>query len=111
MIDFAEKRDYDKYIKAHLERVTFLWKSIFPHKQKIKDERGVALEKLVAIIDKMPEYGERLAKYLNAGRNFPYRAVVFSTAKEVESYMKSDGVYAVLTWLSWRLENSLESLM
>lgn len=55
------------------------------------------MEKLVAIIDKMPEYGERLAKYLNAGRNFPYRAVVFSTAKEVESYMKSDGVYAVLT--------------
>ena len=54
------------------------------------------MEKLVAIIDKMPEYGERLAKYLNAGRNFPYRAVVFSAVKEVESYMKNDGVYAVL---------------
>ncbi len=54
------------------------------------------MEKLVVIIDKMPEYGERLAKYLNAGRNFPYRAVVFSAAEELESYIKNDGVHAVL---------------
>ncbi len=54
------------------------------------------MEKLVAIIDNLPEYGERLAKFLNAGRNFPYRAVVFSAVKEVESYIKNDGVYAVL---------------
>ncbi len=54
------------------------------------------MEKLVAIIDRMPGYGERLAKYFNAGRNFPYRAVVFSAVKEVENYIKNDGVYAVL---------------
>lgn len=54
------------------------------------------MEKLVAIIDNMPEYGERLAKYLNSGRSFPYRAVVFSAVNEVENYVKNDGVYAVL---------------
>lgn len=54
------------------------------------------MEKLVAIIDKMPEYGERLAKYFNAERSFPYRAVVFSAVTEVENYIKNDGVYAVL---------------
>ena len=48
------------------------------------------------IIDKMPEYGERLAKYLNSGRDFPYRAVVFSAIKEAEGYIKNGGVYAVL---------------
>lgn len=54
------------------------------------------MEKLVAIIDTMPEYGRRLALYLNAGRTFPYRAVVFADAREVEGYIRSDGVYAVL---------------
>ena len=54
------------------------------------------MEKLVVIIDHMPEYGERLAKYLNAGRSFPYRAVVCSAMTEVEGYIKNDGVYAVL---------------
>jgi hypothetical protein len=53
------------------------------------------LEKLVAIIDTMPDYGRRLALYLNAGRTFPYRAVVFADASEVEGYIKNDGVYAV----------------
>lgn len=54
------------------------------------------MEKLVAIIDDMPEYGKRLALYLNAGRTFPYRAVFFSTAEEVSAYIKNDGVYAVV---------------
>ena len=54
------------------------------------------MEKLVAIIDVMPEYGRRLAAYLNNSRTFPYRAVVFSSADEAESYIKNDGVYAVL---------------
>ena len=54
------------------------------------------MEKLVAIIDDMPEYGRRLAMYLNAGRTFPYRAVVFSAPKEAESYINNNGVYAVL---------------
>ncbi len=54
------------------------------------------MEKLVAIIDDMPEYGKRLAKYLNSGRTFPYRAVFFSSAEEAKSYIKSGGVYAVL---------------
>lgn len=54
------------------------------------------MEKLVAIIDKVPEYGRRLAVYLNAGRNFPYRAVVFSSGKEAERCMNNGGVYAVL---------------
>lgn len=54
------------------------------------------MEKLVAIIDVMPEYGRRLATFLNSCRTFPYRAVVFSTADEVEGYIKNDGVYAIL---------------
>lgn len=54
------------------------------------------MEKLVAIIDEMPEYGRRLAMYLNASRTFPYRAVVFSTAEEAEGYIRNDGVYAVV---------------
>lgn len=54
------------------------------------------MEKLVAIIDTMPEYGKRLAMYLNAGRTFPYRAVMFASAREVEGHIKNDGVYAVL---------------
>jgi len=55
------------------------------------------LEKLVAIMDVMPEYGTRLATYLNGSRTFPYRAVVFSATAEIESYVKNDGVYAVIT--------------
>lgn len=54
------------------------------------------MEKLVVIIDEMPEYGLRLALYLNGSRTFPYRVVVFSNAKEAERCIKSDGVYAVL---------------
>ncbi len=54
------------------------------------------MEKLVAIIDVMPEYGRRLAVYLNGSRTFPYRAVVFSSASEAEGYIKNDGVYAVV---------------
>ena len=54
------------------------------------------MEKLVAIIDDMPEYGKRLAMYLNAGRTFPYRAVLFSTPDEVKAYIKNDGVHAVI---------------
>lgn len=70
--------------------------SDFPTQLKQKNERGVSLEKLVAIIDVMPEYGQRLAAYLNNSRTFPYRAVVFSSADEAESYIKNNGVYAVL---------------
>ena len=54
------------------------------------------MEKLVVIIDDMPEYGRRLALYLNACRTFPYRAVLFATAEEAKGYMKTDGVYAVV---------------
>jgi len=54
------------------------------------------LEKLIAIIDDVPEYGRRLAAYLNGSRTFPYRAVVFTDANEAESYIKNNGVYAVL---------------
>ncbi len=54
------------------------------------------MEKLVAIIDDVPEYGKRLAMFLNAGRTFPYHAVVFATAEEAKSYIDGDGVYAVL---------------
>lgn len=54
------------------------------------------MEKLVVIIDKMPEYGRRLAVFLNSERNFPYRAVVFPAAEEAEGYIRNDGVYAVL---------------
>lgn len=54
------------------------------------------MEKLVVIIDKMPEYGRRLAVFLNSERTFPYRAVVFSALDEAEEYIKNDGIYAVL---------------
>lgn len=54
------------------------------------------MEKLVVIIDDMPEYGRRLALYLNACRTFPYRAVLFATAEEARGYIKTDGVYAVV---------------
>lgn len=65
-------------------------------KKNNKNERGVSLEKLVAILDDMPEYGRRLAMYLNSAHGFPYRAVVFATAGEMEGYIRNDGVYAVL---------------
>lgn len=71
--------------------------SLFSHTiNKINSERGVSLEKLVAIIDEVPEYGRRLAMYLNASRTFPYRAVVFSTVNEAAGYMSNGGVYAVV---------------
>lgn len=54
------------------------------------------MEKLVAILDDMPEYGRRLAMYLNSAHGFPYRAVVFTTAKEMEGYIGNEGVYAVV---------------
>ena len=54
------------------------------------------MERLVVIIDVMPEYGMRLAKYLNGSRTFPYRAIVFSEPAETESYIKNGGVYAII---------------
>ena len=54
------------------------------------------MEKLVVIIDDIPEYGRRLAVYLNSCRTFPYRAVLFGTAEEARGYIKTDGVYAVV---------------
>lgn len=54
------------------------------------------MEKIVGIIDEMPEYATRLAVYLNGSRNFPYRAVVFSSPKEIEGYVKRDAVAAIL---------------
>ncbi len=54
------------------------------------------MEKIVGIIDEMPEYAARLAVYLNGSRNFPYRAVVFSSPKEAEGYVKRDAVAAIL---------------
>jgi hypothetical protein len=56
----------------------------------------VALEQIVAIVDKVPDYAKRLAVFLNRSRSFPYRAVVFSSVKEAESYIKSAAVYAVI---------------
>ncbi len=54
------------------------------------------MEKLIAILDVMPEYGKRLATYLNGSRSFPYRAVVFSDVAEMEGYVRNDGIYAVV---------------
>lgn len=54
------------------------------------------MEQIVAIVDKMPDYAKRLAVFLNRSRSFPYRAVVFSSAKEAEAYVKSAAVYAML---------------
>lgn len=54
------------------------------------------MEKLVVIIDDEPEYGKRLALYLNSNRNFPYRAVVFLNAEEAKNYIKGEAAYAVL---------------
>lgn len=54
------------------------------------------MEKIVGIIDEIPEYATRLAVYLNGSRNFPYRAVVFSSPKETEGYVKREAVAAIL---------------
>lgn len=54
------------------------------------------MEKLIAIIDVMPEYAKRLALYLNSSRSFPYRAVVFSCPEEANCHVKNDTVYAIL---------------
>ncbi len=54
------------------------------------------MEQIVAIVDKMPDYAKRLAVFLNRSRSFPYRAVVFSSAKEAEAYIKSTAVYAMI---------------
>jgi len=43
------------------------------------------LEKLVVILDVMPEYANRLALYLNGSREFPFRAVVPENAEEVKN--------------------------
>lgn len=54
------------------------------------------MEKLVVIMDIMPEYANRLALYLNGSREFPYRAVVPADAEEVKSYRNRDAIYAIL---------------
>ncbi|MGN1085318.1 MAG: hypothetical protein ACI4QX_09945 [Lachnospiraceae bacterium] len=65
------------------------------------------MEKLIVIIDEMSEYALQLAVYLNGRRGFPYRAVVFSSAKEAKGYAESGAVYAVLA--SERLEKDVLS--
>lgn len=69
--------------------------SIFPH-NRTRDERGVSLEKLVIILDKVPEYATQLAVYLNNRRSFPFRAVVFAFAEEAAEYVNSGAVHAVV---------------
>lgn len=59
-------------------------------------KEGVLLEKIVAIIDDMPEYARQLAVYLNGRRSFPYRAVVFPTVAEARGYVEGGAVYAIL---------------
>lgn len=54
------------------------------------------MEKLVVIMDVMPEYAKRLAFYLNSSRDFPYRAVVLNNEEEAKQYRNRDAVYAVL---------------
>lgn len=54
------------------------------------------MEKLVVIMDVMPEYANRLALYLNGSREFPYRAVVPDNAEEVKNYRNRDAIYAIL---------------
>lgn len=54
------------------------------------------MEKIVALIDDMPEYARALAVYLNGRREFPLRAVVFLTPEEVRGYVESGMVYAIL---------------
>ncbi len=54
------------------------------------------MEKLVVIMDVMPEYANRLALYLNGSREFPYRAVVPADAEEAKSYRNRDAIYAIL---------------
>lgn len=54
------------------------------------------MEKLVVILDDMPEYAERLAVYLNGRRSFPYRTVVFSAPEEIKGYVENGAVHAVL---------------
>jgi len=73
----------------------FCTKPFFPH-MKIESKERVSLEKIVGIIDEMPEYAARLAVYLNGNRNFPYRAVVLSSPKEAEGYVKRDAMAAIL---------------
>lgn len=54
------------------------------------------MEKLVVILDVMPEYANRLALYLNGSREFPYRAVVPADAEEAKGYRNRDAIYAIL---------------
>lgn len=54
------------------------------------------MEKIVALIDDIPEYARALAIYLNGRRGFPFRAVVFSTPEEARSYVEHGAVYAIL---------------
>lgn len=54
------------------------------------------MEKLVVILDAMPEYANRLALYLNGSREFPYRAVVPADAEEAKEYRNRDAIYAIL---------------
>lgn len=54
------------------------------------------MEKLVVIMDDLPEYAMQLACYLNKKRGFPYRAVVYSRPEEIVSYIENEAVYAVL---------------
>ena len=54
------------------------------------------MEKLVVILDVMPEYANRLALYLNGSREFPFRAVVPENAEEVKNYRNRDAIYAIL---------------
>ena len=81
--------------------------SIFPH-NRTRDERGVSLEKLVIILDKVPEYATQLAVYLNNRRSFPFRAVVFAFAEEAAEYESGESI--ILTenhahaWAEYYLE-------
>ncbi len=82
-------------IKAHIEHRFSYGEPNFPHKQKT-NERGVSLEKLVVIIDVMQDYANRLARYLNGKREFPYRAMVLPCPGEITRYVEENAVYAVV---------------
>ena len=90
-------------IKAHIEHRFSYGEPHFPHKHKT-NERGVSLEKLVVIMDEMQDYANRLARYLNGRRDFPYRAVVMLCPEEVVRYVDENVVYAIVAVERWEPE-------
>ena len=69
-----------------------------------REERGVALERIIVFLDYELDYAAQLAAYLNVHRRFPFRVVVVTAMPELKAFLQRSSVEILVTVPEYRSE-------